>query len=105
ALYGILWTLEGLVKFSRSGSLRHAAWAAAGLVVQYLTCEQYALMFLPFAVAAGVVGLAQLGYRKDAIFRLAGGGAAAGLVILYLALPAIDLHNSLGFHRHSDTVN
>src|SRR4029453_14850063 len=76
ALYGILWTLEGLVKFSRRGSLRHAAWVAAGLVVQYLTCEQYALMFLPFAVAAGVVALAQLGYRKDAIFRLAGAGAA-----------------------------
>jgi hypothetical protein len=103
-VFGILWVLDGLVRFGRSGSTRHAAWAAAGLVVAFLTCQQYTLMFVPFGVAAGLVALAQQKFQTRALVRLGSATVIAGIVILFVALPAISLHNELGLTRSDEVV-
>ncbi len=103
-VFGLLWTLEGLIRFGRTGTSRAAGWAAAGLVVAYLTCQQYALMFAPFAVAAGVVAWAQQPDRRAAGLRLGLAGVAAGLLIGIVAWPAVTLHQELGFARSEEVV-
>jgi hypothetical protein len=103
-LFGILWTLEGLVRFGRDGKMRWAVWAAAGYLAMYLTFQQYALFFAPFASAAGMLALAQQHFRRSAILRLGlsiGGGL---LVVLLVALPAIYVHAMLGFQRSERIV-
>jgi hypothetical protein len=97
--FGFLWTLDGLVRFSRSGSAGHAAWTAAGFLATYLTCQQYALMFVPFAAAAGIVALWQRHFEWRSILKLGVAGAVAGLIVLWIALPALKLHEELGFTR------
>ncbi len=103
-VFGLLWALEGLIRFGRTGTGRAAGWAAAGLVVAYLTCQQYALMFAPFAVAAGVVAWAQQPDRRAAALRLGLAGGAAGLLIGIVAWPAVTLHQELGFTRSEEVV-
>jgi hypothetical protein len=103
-LFGILWALDGLVRFGRSGSARHASWAGAGLAVAFLTCQQYALLFMPFGVAAGLVALAQQKFRTRALLRLGSATLVAGIIILFVALPAITLHNELGLTRPDEVV-
>jgi hypothetical protein len=102
--FGFLWTLDGLVRFSRSGSAGHAAWTAAGFLATYLTCQQYALMFVPFAAAAGIVALWQRHFEWRSIVKLGVAGAVAGVIVLWIALPAITLHNELGFTRSEEIV-
>lgn len=93
--FGMLWTLEGLVRFGRNATVGNAAWAAAGFVALYLTCEQYALMFAPFALAAGMLALAQHRFRARATVRLVAMGMAAGLIVLIVAWPTLTLHQSI----------
>ncbi|HUS14979.1 MAG TPA: hypothetical protein VM536_08160, partial [Chloroflexia bacterium] len=81
ALFGMFWTLDGLLAFGRSGGRRQAAWAAAGFVATYLTCQQYALMFALFAAAAGIMALAEQHWRGVAILRLTLAGLAAGIIV------------------------
>ncbi len=103
-VFGLLWALEGLIRFGRTGTSRAAGWAAAGLVVAYLTCQQYALMFAPFALAAGLVAWAQQPDRCAAGLRLGLAGVAAGLLIGIVAWPALTLHQELGFARSEEVV-
>lgn len=104
ALFGMLWTLEGLVRFGRTGRPRWAVWAATGFVATYLTCQQYALIFAPFAAAAGLVALAQQGFRVRAVALLVGAGVAAGALVLLIAQPALRVHSQLGFQRLDPVV-
>jgi hypothetical protein len=104
AVFGIPWTLEGLVPFGKEGSRRWAAWAALGLVATYLTCQQYALLFGPLAVAAGLVALAQRRFGQQAVLRLGGAGLIAGVVLAFVALPGLRVHAEQGFRRSEDLV-
>lgn len=104
ALFGILWTLEGLVRFGRGGTTRSALWAAAGFLATFLTCQQYALLFAPFAAAAGLVALAQNRYRMVAALRLISVSLVMGLIVLLVAFPALMVHAELGFHRSERIV-
>jgi hypothetical protein len=99
ALFGLFWTLDGLLAFGRTGGWRQAAWAAAGFVATYLTCQQYALMFALFALAAGLLALAQQHWQRAAILRLGLAGLAAGIVVGVVAWPAFSLHQALGLER------
>jgi len=99
AAFGMLWTLEGLVRFGRDGSIGAAIWGAAGFVATYLSCQQYALLFAPFAAAAGLVALAQRGFQLRAAGRLVAVTVVMGLGISLWASPALRVHASLGFHR------
>jgi hypothetical protein len=103
-IFGILWTVEGLVRFGREGTWRHAAWTGAGLVVTFLTCEQYLLLFAPFAVVGGLIALGQQGFRLRAWLRLGLAGVLAGAIILVVALPMLAVHSEQGFTRSSFVV-
>ncbi|MEO6458314.1 MAG: hypothetical protein ABIO92_08595 [Chloroflexia bacterium] len=102
-IFGLLWTLDGLVRFGESGATRHAVWAALGFMAAYLTSQQYALMFAPFALAAGVLALSQQRFKAQSALRLGLAGLGAALVVLSIALPVFSLHRELGFVR-SDFV-
>ena len=102
-IFGLLWTLDGLVRFGESGATRHAVWAAIGFVVGYLTSQQYALMFAPFALAAGVLALSQQRFKAQSALRLGLAGLGAALIVLFIALPVFSLHREFGFVR-SDFV-
>src|SRR6266851_1555746 len=104
AVFGIPWTLEGLVRFARAGLRRWAAWAAVGLIVTYLTCQQYALLFAPLGVAGGLVALAQQRFQKRATMRLIGAGVGAGLVLAFVAVPGLRVHAEEGFRRSEELV-
>jgi len=103
-VFGLLWTLEGLMRFARTGTTGAAIWAALGYVAAYLTCQQYALLFAPFAALAALVALGAQRGRRGAILRLAGAGAGAAVVILAVAWPAIRYHQDLGLTRASGVV-
>jgi hypothetical protein len=104
ALFGMLWTLEGCVRFGRTGLTRWAIWMAFGFIAAYLTCQQYALMFAPFAMGAALVALAQQRFRREAMIRLGGAGLAATAVVLLIALPALNIHRELGLARPEQVV-
>lgn len=89
ALFGLLWTLDGVIRFGQTGGARWAFWGAAGFAATYHTMQQYALFFAPFAGAAAVIALKQRQQRAGAAARLVAAGLAAGLAILPAALPAI----------------
>ncbi|HEY3107258.1 MAG TPA: hypothetical protein VGL23_00795, partial [Chloroflexota bacterium] len=99
AIFGIPWTLEGLVHFGRGGATRWAAWAAAGLVATYLTCQQYALLFAPLALAAGLVALGQRRFAPGSARRLLGAALGAALILAPVALPGLRVHAQAGFSR------
>jgi hypothetical protein len=100
----MLWTLDGLVRFGRDGAPRHAAWAAAGFVAAYCTCQQYALLFAGFAVAAAIVALTEQRFRARPTIALAAAALGAGLVVLLVAWPALSLHDQLGLSRPAAVV-
>jgi hypothetical protein len=104
ALFGMLWTLEGLLGFGKSGGTRWAAWAGAGFVATYLTCQQYALMFAPFAVGAALLALAQRDFRRDAWLKLGIAGLTTAGIVAAVALPALTIHRQMGLARSEDIV-
>ncbi|GIV98056.1 MAG: hypothetical protein KatS3mg057_2713 [Herpetosiphonaceae bacterium] len=102
-LFGLLWSLEGLVRFGREGSLRWAVWFATGLLALYLTSQQFTLIAAPFLAIAAVVTLRQRAFSRRSVAALLVAGLVAGVCILLLALPAMNIHQELGFRR-SDSV-
>lgn len=104
-LFGMLWALDGLIRFGRTGTGTSAAWAAAGMLATFLTFQQYALFFAPIAVAGGVVALRQQHMSRPAMARLGAAGGLVLLAVLTLALPAVRLHNRIGgFERPAPVV-
>ena len=105
ALFGMLWTLDGLVRFGRTGSAGWALWSAAGLLAMYLTFQQYALFFAPLALAGALVALSLQRFRRGASARLVGAWLVAVAVALPLALPTVRRHQDLGFGRPAALVH
>ncbi len=103
-VFGMLWTLEGLVRFGRNGKLRDAVWAGLGFIVAYLTCQQYALIFVPFALAAAIVALSEQRFARRTILNLTGSFLVAGLLLLPIILPVYSLHQQLGLTRQDFVV-
>ena len=104
AVFGIPWTLEGLVRFAKTGSTRWAAWAGMGLVATYLTCQQYALVFGPVLVGAEVIALAQHRFARRPTLRLFGAMLVSALVVGLVALPGLRVRSDAGFRRSEDLV-
>lgn len=104
ALFGMLWTWEGLVRFGQAGRFRWAAWAATGYLATYLTCQQYALMFAIFVLAGGLVALAQQRFQMRAVLYLGGTGLVAGVLVLLIAWPALSLQAQMGLARSDEVV-
>lgn len=118
-VFGLLGTLDGLVRFRRSGATRDAAWVAGSSVAAYLTCQQYTLMFAPFAGLAGLLALwphlrAPAPARRtagrvavparQALLRLGGSALVAAAIIGVVAWPALTTHGDLGFRRSDELV-
>lgn len=99
ALFGMAWTLDGLVRFGRSGAGRAAIWAGAGLVATFLSCQQYALLFAPFAAAAAVVALAEQRFRPRRVACLSMAGLASAILMLLVAAPVARVHADLASRR------
>ena len=104
AAFGMPWTLEGLVRFGSTGSKRWAAWTALGFVALYLTFEQYALLFAPFALAAGLIALRQQRFSRPAVARLGAAGAMAAILLAFVAIPQLRVHAEQGFRRSDELV-
>ena len=105
ALFGMLWTLDGLIRFGRSGWGGWAIWAGAGFAATFFTFQQYALFFVPVALAAGLVALHEQSFRRAAVARLGAAGVLTVLVVLTLALPTIRVHRDTGgFERPPELV-
>lgn len=106
ALFGMLWTLDGLIRFGRSGSAAWAAWAGAGFAATFFTFQQYALFFTPIAVVAGVVALHEQSFHRAPAARLSAAAVVAALLVLTLALPTARLHRDTGgFKRPAALVD
>jgi hypothetical protein len=104
ALWGMLWCAEGLVRFASLPSWRAATWACAGMVAQWGTCQQHALLFAPFALALGIVALARAPERAKAALRLGGAGALALAVLVAFAWPAMRVQDEMGLRRSERVV-
>jgi hypothetical protein len=105
ALFGMLWTLDGLIRFGRSGWGGWAVWAGAGFAATFFTFQQYALFFAPVALAAGVLALHEQFVRPAALARLGAASLLTVLVVLTLALPTMRLHHQIGgFERPPQLV-
>lgn len=102
--FGVFWTLDGLVRFARTGTRRSAAWAGAGFAVTFLAWQQNAFFLAPVAAAAGFVALRQLRFRREAVRRLLGAGAITAVVLFAVALPSIRVHSQQGFERPAGVV-
>ncbi len=103
-LFGILWTIEGLVRFSGEGRPRDAMWSAAGFLVQVLTSQQLALLFVPFALGGVVVAWGHLRWRPKAFGWLALAWLTAAVAIYALSEPARRIRTGQGFERRYDVV-
>lgn len=104
ALFGVLWTLEGLVRFGAHGTIKWAIWAVIGFLATYLTMQQYALFFAPFAAAAAIVALEHQRFRIGAIVRLSSVGFGISVLLLWFVLPVLQVHATLGFFRPAELV-
>jgi hypothetical protein len=103
-VFGMLWALEGFVRFGRNGSLRMAAWAGVGLLVQLFTSQQLALLFGLFALPAGILALSQQGFAPSAILKLGSMGLAVIFLTGWYAWYPFQLHQSLTFTRSDNLV-
>lgn len=105
ALFGMLWTLDGAIRFGRSGSAGAAAWTGAGFAATYFTFEQYALFFAPVAVAAAIVALHEQAFRREVLARLGGAAVVTALLIATLVVPTARIHRDAGgFERPAALV-
>jgi hypothetical protein len=98
-VFGIAWTLEGLVRFGRSGALRHAAWAGGGFLALFFSSQQLALLFAPFALAAGVLALTERGGEPRLVGRALGVATVVGVLIVAFSIPVLATHARLGLAR------
>jgi hypothetical protein len=103
-VFGVLWTLEGLVRFGKGGGLAAAGWFAAGMATMYLTCQQYALMFALFIPGGVAVALAMRRYSARSILELALPTVLSAALVAALALPTLQVHQNMGLRRSESIV-
>jgi hypothetical protein len=103
-IFGMLWALEGFVRFGRDGSLRMALWAGVGLLVQLFASQQLALLFGLFALPAGLLALFRQGFTPLAMLKLGSVGLAVMLLAGWYAWYPFQLHQTLAFTRSDNLV-
>lgn len=103
-LFGMLWTLEGLIRFGYTSATRWSIWAALGFVATYFLFQQYALFFAPFATVGGLVALARQHWQRTCILRLGWPSLLASVLVLVIAWPALNVHAAQGFERREQVV-
>ncbi len=103
-LFGMLWALEGFVRFGREGSWKMALWAGTGLLVQLFTSQQLALLFSLFVVPAGLFALYQQKFSHIATTRLGSVGLGVLLLTAWYGWYPFHLHQTLEFSRSEELV-
>ena len=103
-IFGMLWALEGFVRFGRDGSMRMAVWAGVGLLVQLFTSQQLALLFSSFVLPAGLLALFRQGFTPITILKLGSVGLAVILITGWYAWYPFQLHQTLAFTRSENLV-
>ena len=101
--FGMLWALEGFVRFGLNGSVRAALWAGTGLLVLFFSSQQLALLFGIFGLLAGGIGLYQQEWKWKAMIRLGAIGLGVSLIVLLYAWYPLQLHQSMALTR-SETI-
>jgi len=104
ALFGVLWALEGLVRFGASGRGTWAAWAGIGTAVTFLTFQQYALFLAPILLVAGIVAADERHYAREALLRIGTAGVLTVMFVLAVALPSRPYVDTAESHRALDVV-
>lgn len=103
-LFGTLWALGGLVRFSAKGNWRWAACAVGSFAAQFLAGQQMALLSLPFVLLAGLVAIKEQRFRLRAIATLAAFGAVAGLALSPIVRKTAEIREHYGFTRSEAVV-
>ncbi|MDO8357574.1 MAG: hypothetical protein Q7U76_14395 [Nitrospirota bacterium] len=98
-LFGLLWALDGLVRFSHTRHVRHAWWASAGYIVQCLTSQQLALLSAPFVGIAGLLTLWAVRSERRAVIHVMVALLGAVTLLAVLMVPILSLHRNLNFER------
>ncbi|TKB82567.1 MAG: hypothetical protein E8D45_00335, partial [Nitrospira sp.] len=98
-LFGLLWTFDGLVRFSHTRDVRHAWWASVGYLVQCLTSQQLALLSLPFVSMAGLWTLWTVRHERRAMIHVILATLGAVTLLAALMVPILSLHRNLNFER------
>ena len=99
-LFGILWALEGFVKFGNEGSIGDAIWAGLGITVQFLLSQQLILLFVPFALIAGIVALHQQHFAQKAVIMLSCVGLGTLLICVCVCVEAAQHPSGPRFHTY-----
>lgn len=103
-IFGMLWALEGFIRFGRDGSMRMAVWTGVGLLVQLFTSQQLALIFGLFALPAGLLAIFRQGFTPIAFLKLGSVGLVVLLLTGWYAWYPFQLHQSLAFTRSDNLV-
>ncbi len=103
-IFGIVWALEGFIRFGREGSIQHAIWAGLGIIVQFFLSQQLTLLFAPFALLAGVISLHQRDFEQRSLLTLGGVGLCALSLCVWFAWNPLQVHQSQGFTRTDQVV-
>ncbi|MGE0474253.1 MAG: hypothetical protein AB7P17_11525 [Nitrospirales bacterium] len=104
-IFGILWALEGFIRFGRDGSTHMAIWTGTGLLVQLLTSQQLTLLFGLFALPAGLLALSQRGFAPMAILKLGSVGLSVILLAGWYAWYPMEVHQTLALTRPESLIN
>ena len=103
-LFGILWALEGFVRFGNKGSIGNAIWAGLGIAVQFFLSQQLILLFAPFALLAGIVTLHQQHFGQKPVITLSCVGLGTILICVWFAWKPLHIHQDQGFTRTDQVV-
>jgi hypothetical protein len=104
AIGGTLASLDGVIRFAETGRRPDALEAAAGLVVQAVSCQQLTPFAIVFVVAAGIFALRERRFARDASLRLGGALGAALALVYVLGSTPLAVHDKLGFKRAAEVV-
>lgn len=104
SVFGLLWYLDGVVRFASSGLRRWALWSGLGLFVSFHCCMTYFVMFVPLFVGAWLVALWQQDFsRRSLLASVVGlGPFASGIFMSVIAI--WDVHSLLSNSRSLDMV-
>jgi hypothetical protein len=103
-LFGLLWALEGLVRFGREGSWRTVLWTGTGLLVQLWTSQQLTLLFTLFLLPAGIVALHQQEWEVRSLAKLVGVAIGIACIAGWFAWYPLHVHQALDMTRSESLI-
>lgn len=103
-VFGVFWTLEGLVRFHRDERPRDALWACVGFLALFLASQQLALMLLPFAFGASGFAISVARHPRRCAAWLASLALPVALAVLIVVQPGRAARAAHDFERSEALV-